>query len=73
VAEQHFVDSVESARRQSALSWELRSAMSLSRLWSAQHRIDRARDLLTSVYGRFTEGFATTDVAGARRMLESFR
>ena len=42
-----------------ALSWELRSAMSLARLWSGQQRVSQARKLLAPVYRRFTEGFET--------------
>ena len=38
------------ARRQGALSWELRAATSLARLWRDQHRVEEARALL----GRFT-------------------
>jgi predicted ATPase len=58
------------ARRQSALSWELRAATSLARLWRDQHRATEARALLGSVYGRFTEGFATADLQEARSLLE---
>jgi len=52
------------------LSWELRAATSLARLWRDQHRVAEARELLAPMYGRFTEGFATTDPQRAKRLLE---
>jgi predicted ATPase len=52
------------------LSWELRTASSLARLWRDQHRVKEARARLESVYGRFTEGFATADLREARSLLE---
>jgi predicted ATPase len=55
---------------QGALSWELRAATSLSRLLHGQHRVAEARDVLGSVYGRFTEGFATSDLQEAKSLLE---
>jgi predicted ATPase len=71
-AQDHFCRSLASAKRQQALSWELRTAMSLGRLHHAQGRIHDARDLLTSVYARFTEGFETADLQSARRLLEEW-
>jgi non-specific serine/threonine protein kinase len=68
-AEDHFARSLDWARRQQALSWELRTAMSLARLWRDQHRIVEARDLLLSVYGRLTEGFDTADPREAKSLL----
>jgi predicted ATPase/DNA-binding winged helix-turn-helix (wHTH) protein len=69
-AEGHFRQALDWAHRQGALSWELRAATSLARLWSGQHRVPEARELLASVYGRFTEGFDTADLQGAKRLLE---
>jgi predicted ATPase len=69
-AEGQFRQALDWARRQGALSWELRTASSLARLWRDQHRDGEARELLGSVYGRFTEGFATTDLREARSLLE---
>src|SRR3981189_1132581 len=39
LAEEHFRRSLDIANRQGALSWELRSAMSLGRLYHVQGRI----------------------------------
>jgi hypothetical protein len=40
-----------------AKSWELRSALSLARLWRDQGEVQQARELLAPVYGWVTEGF----------------
>ena len=54
-----------------AQKWELRGALSLARLQLTQNRVDQARQITASVYGRFTEGFETADLRAARTMLES--
>jgi predicted ATPase len=69
-AESCFLQSLEVSRKQSAKSWEVRAAMSLSRLWTKQGRPDEARELLSGVYGWFTEGFDTPDLKEARALLE---
>ena len=55
-AETCFHQALEAARRQQAKSWELRAAVSLSRLWQRQGKRAEARELLAPVYGWFTEG-----------------
>jgi hypothetical protein len=65
-----FRRSLDMARQQDALSWELRAATSLARLWQNQGRMRQAHDLLMPVYGRFTEGFGTADLMTARTLLE---
>ena len=57
------------ARQQEARSWELRAAMSLSRLWARQGKRGEAQALLAEVYNWFTEGFETTDLKEARALL----
>jgi predicted ATPase len=52
---------------------ELRSAMSLARLWRGQQRVSHARKLLAPVYRRFTEGFGTADLIAAKALLASVR
>jgi predicted ATPase/class 3 adenylate cyclase len=59
------------ARRQQAKSWELRTAISLSRLWRQQGKRDEARQLLAEIYGWFTEGFDTADLQEAEALLEA--
>jgi predicted ATPase len=72
-AEDQFLRSLAWARRQGALSWELRSATSLARLWCDQARTTEAHELLAPVYHRFTEGFDTVDVKAAKALVESLR
>jgi len=72
-AELLFQEGLEWGRRQGALSWELRCATSLARLWHGQGRPGQARELLEGVYGRFTEGFETADLTTARALLASIR
>jgi predicted ATPase len=70
-AESCFQHAIEVARRQSAKSWELRAVMSLSRLWQKQGKTDEARQMLTEIYGSFTEGFDTADLKEAKVLLIS--
>ena len=72
-AEACFQQALDVARRQGALSWELRAAMSLARLWHGQQRVSQARRLLGPVYRRFTEGFETADLVAAKALLASVR
>jgi tetratricopeptide (TPR) repeat protein len=60
------------AREQGARSLELRSAMSMGRLWAAQGRREDARELLQGVYGWFTEGFDTPDLGDACSLLNEW-
>jgi predicted ATPase/DNA-binding winged helix-turn-helix (wHTH) protein len=70
-AERCFSAALEVAREQDALSWELRVALSFARLRVRQNRQDDARELLASVYNRFTEGFETPDLRSASALLQS--
>jgi len=62
--------SIQLARRQSALAWELRTTTSLALLRRKQDRRDEAHGALAAVYDRFTEGFGTRDLRAARRLLD---
>jgi tetratricopeptide (TPR) repeat protein len=68
-AEDCFQQSLDLARRQEALSWELRTAVSFSRFRRAQNRIREARQLLEAVYGRFSEGLGTADLKCSKDLL----
>ncbi|WP_407179860.1 ATP-binding protein [Bradyrhizobium sp. STM 3562] len=68
-AEASLRESLECARRQSALGWELRSALLLSQLWVDRGLVAEARQLLGEVRERFTEGFETADLVQAARQL----
>ncbi|WP_430516789.1 ATP-binding protein [Bradyrhizobium yuanmingense] len=68
-AESCFAASVALAEQQGALSWRLRTEMSLARF----RRRKGLPDALTGVaetYARFSEGFETADLKAARLMLD---
>ena len=69
-AEAHFARSLAIAREQEAKSWELRAANSLARLWKDRGECNKARGLLTPIYGWFTEGFLTRDLREAKHLLD---
>ena len=69
-AEACFQQARDIARRQQAKSLELRAAMSLSRLWQQQGKRKEARQMLSDIYGWFTEGFDTVDLQEAKDLLE---
>jgi len=70
-AEAYFGQALVIARAQQAKSWELRAALSMARLLSAQGEPDKATDLLAPVYGWFTEGFDTSDLKEAKALLDT--
>ncbi len=65
VGEDLIVQARRWARQQRAISWELRAALSLGRIWHDEGRDAEARELVASVYNRFTEGFDATDLKSA--------
>ena len=69
-AEASLQKAIDVARRQEAKSWELRAATDLARLWQAQGKSEKARQLLEPVYNWFTEGFDTPDLIAARELLD---
>jgi predicted ATPase len=70
-AEVCFQQALDVARCQQAKSWELRAAMSLSRLWQQQGKRHQARELVVPLYGWFTEGLDTADLQEAKTLLEA--
>jgi len=72
-AEDCFQQALDWARRQEALSWELRAANSLARLWRQNGKTAAAHEMLAAVYDRFTEGFDTADLRAARALLDELR
>jgi predicted ATPase/DNA-binding winged helix-turn-helix (wHTH) protein len=59
------------ARRQGALSFELRAAKTMGQM-RAPHPHE-ALELLDSVYGRFVEGFSTPDLLKAKRLIDELK
>jgi predicted ATPase/DNA-binding winged helix-turn-helix (wHTH) protein len=70
MAEKYFIDSLSIARREATRSWELRTAVSLARLWCTQSRGKEARAIVSEVYRTFEEGANTVDLQAARALLD---
>jgi predicted ATPase len=68
-AEACFQHALDIAGAQYAKAWELRAAMSLSRLWQQQGKCTEARALLAPIYDWFSEGFDTADLQEAKSLL----
>jgi class 3 adenylate cyclase/tetratricopeptide (TPR) repeat protein len=69
-AEASYCEAIAIAQQQSAKLWELRAATSLARLWRDQGKRTEAYDLLSLLYGWFTEGFGTPVLQDAKALLE---
>jgi predicted ATPase/DNA-binding winged helix-turn-helix (wHTH) protein len=70
-AEACLMQSLELSRQQGARAWELRTATDLAALYASQGEPERGRSLLEPVFGQFTEGFDTSDLRAAERLLAS--
>src|SRR4029450_10824884 len=68
-AESLLDQALTTARSQQARSLELRAATDLARLWMNQGKHAEALDVLSSIYGRFAEGFETRDLKAAEALL----
>jgi predicted ATPase len=68
-----FQQALALARQQQAKAWELRAALSLSRLWQHQGKRAEARQMLEVIYRWFTEGFDTPDLKEAKTLLEALQ
>jgi hypothetical protein len=71
-AESTFLLSLKLAREQGALSWEIRTAASLAKLWKANRRLD-ARNVIEDVLSRIVDPYQTTDIYRARGLYEELR
>jgi len=69
-AEALLLKALETSEQQDALSFKLRAATNLGRLWRDHNRHGDALNLLSQVYQRFTEGFDTPDLKDARALLD---
>lgn len=70
-AEALLEESLQLARQQGALAWELRSATSLAQLWAGGPRNQEGHTSLASVLARFNEGQDTQDLVRARAVLST--
>jgi class 3 adenylate cyclase/predicted ATPase len=69
-AEIAFHQALVIAGGQSAKSWELRAALSLSHLWRRHGKREEAGRLLRGIHDWFTEGFETADLREAKMVLD---
>jgi predicted ATPase/DNA-binding winged helix-turn-helix (wHTH) protein len=72
-AENYFSQALERARAQGALSWQLRAAMSLARLYQLRGMPAPARAVLEPVLAAFTEGLDSRDVTSAAELLRTLQ
>lgn len=70
-AESLLQKSIILARDQSALGWELRSAVSLGRLWRTNGRTEDSRPLIEPLVAKYHDGLDTRDLVSARTFLSS--
>ncbi len=68
--EAELMNALTIARGQEARLWELRAAMSLARHWQSDGKTPAACDLLSPLYGWFTEGFDTHELKEAKALLD---
>jgi tetratricopeptide (TPR) repeat protein len=69
-AEVWFMRAVRCADQLEAPMLQLRATSALAQLWCTQGKTEPAAALLRTAYERLTEGFATADLADARRLLD---
>jgi tetratricopeptide (TPR) repeat protein len=68
-AQQSYRRAIQVAHQQGAKFWELRAALDLARFWHDEGNLADARDLLSPIYGWFTEGLDTRDLKDAKALL----
>jgi class 3 adenylate cyclase/predicted ATPase len=70
VARSQLEAAIALAREQSAVALEFRATCSLARLMEKHGERPKARELLQSAYGAFSEGHETRDLRQGKRLLE---
>ncbi len=68
-AESLFQQAADIAEKCQTKMFELKVAMSLSRLWQEQGESEKGRRFLSKVYDKFTEGLTTADLTEARELI----
>ena len=66
-----FNKSIKIAREQESRSFELRSAMSMAKVWKSQGKVAEGLELVSSIYNWFQEGFETRDLMEAKHLIET--
>ncbi len=64
-----LTEAIALAQEQSALALQLRPAIDLVRLQVESGERERAREMIVSLYNRFTEGFETADLRAAHQLI----
>jgi predicted ATPase len=72
-AERLFRTALDTARDQGALSWQLRTAISLARQQRGRAGAEKARDIVAELCRQFSEGWGTRDLQAAKQLLERSR
>ena len=72
-ANREFETAIEIAAAQGAKLPELRASVARARLQAARGRRQQAREILTPIYGWFSEDGETIDLAEARTLLTSLQ
>jgi hypothetical protein len=70
-AERCFIESLDWACKQGALSWELRTTLGLYRLGASGGKQSDVLPRLQSVFARFDQGFDSSDLLEASKILKS--
>jgi predicted ATPase len=68
--EKGFHNSLDMAKKQGAISLQLRTSTSLARFLKDLGRAEEGKNVLTVVYDSFTEGHDTGDLKNARQTLD---
>ena len=68
-AEGFLQQSLELARKQSAIGWELRSATTLGTLWKPSRHSSEIDALIEPLLNRYEDGFDSIDLIAARELL----
>jgi predicted ATPase len=68
-----LLKSLNLARERELLSLELRTGISLARLWAARGRTEQAFEAIAPIVSRFTEGFGTPDLLAAAALVDELR
>jgi class 3 adenylate cyclase/tetratricopeptide (TPR) repeat protein len=69
-AENSYREAIALSQKFESLAYELRAVTRLGHLLRSRGRVSEALALIEPVYGKFTEGFDTTDLRKARTLLD---
>jgi len=68
-AQELFEAAIQEAQESGARGWELRAATDLGQLWIGLGKREAARAILGKICDQFSEGFETSDLKAALRLL----